>query len=357
MSKPKFHIGIKNAVAGETLELYFLEDLYNKVEFDWYSGMTETNVVEDVINQVKNYNPQKVKLIIDSQGGDCGIGIAVYNFLKNYNAKVETDVIGMAGSIASVLMQAANKGKRLLARNAFVVIHKAWGGGIGNADDLRAYADVVDKYTEQIVDIYVQNNTKGKTAEDINALIAGGDYWMTGQEAVDLGFADEIYNDNANFQVAARIKNLNGNYHNVPQNLISEADALEADSPKNFFFSLKNDCMKILNEIKTAFAGLKTATPAAAENTTETVNAAAIIEGIETALTPSFEAIENTITGIEERTLTAEELAEFRGYKAQLEAANATIATLQTDISNLQGGEANPKNETPGVKPIGAFVK
>src|SRR5690606_20606777 len=149
-----------------TLELYFLDDIYNK--YDWWTD-TVSSMVNDVVQQVRERSPKTIKLIIDSQGGDASIGLAIYNFLKHYGAKVETDVIGMAGSIASVIAMAANKGKLRMARNAFMVIHKAWGGGIGNSNDLRAAADVVDKYTAQIVDVYSQRTSK--SAEEISSLI------------------------------------------------------------------------------------------------------------------------------------------------------------------------------------------
>lgn len=355
MSKPRFHIAIKNEASSKTLELYFLDYIYDG--FDW-STYEYINMVADTISQVKAAAPKKIKLTIDSQGGDAGIGLAIYNFLKAYDAEVETDVIGMAGSIASVMAMAADKGKLRMARNSFMVIHRAWGYGSGNSEDLRAAADVIDKYTGQVVDVYHQRT--GKPVEDINALIANGDYWMTGEEAVAAGFADETYNENSDFKIAARIGDLAPAYRNIPKNL-AEQPTPEPEKPASILSHFKTEIMKIVNDVKTAFAGLKkpaTPTPAAEVRPGETTPATpapaadstVLLEGIENALTPIFTKIENAVTALE----PAEGEASFR---EQLATANSTIKQLQEDVANLAGGKAiekpDNKNEAPA---IGAFV-
>jgi ATP-dependent Clp endopeptidase proteolytic subunit ClpP len=295
MSKNFFKIAVKNVVVENNptesvLELYFLDLLYNTVQYDWWSGMVvETNVVEEVVSQVKAANPPRIKLIIDSQGGDAAIGIALYNFLKNYSAKVEVDVIGMAGSIVSVLAMAANKGKLVMARNAFMVIHKAWGTGCGNSDDLRAAADIIDKYTDQICDIYSQRT--GKSVDEIKSLIEKGDYWMTGSEAQEQGFCDSIYNDNAQFQIAARVSALDAHYKNVPQNLLDSGNE-DAPTFKNY---IKNEVMEIKTLVSNFISSLKT--PAKAEGSTETTPVSnevkAVADGLEKPLTDFLTTVQN----------------------------------------------------------------
>ena len=213
-------IAVRNAVQNDVLELQFLDLLYDDIRKneDGY-GWEFVNVVEDVVGKVKRLAPKNILLEIDSEGGDAGIALALYNFLTGYSTEngaiIEVRVIGMAGSAASVLACAASPGKLRVARNAFIVIHRAWGNGYGNSEDLRAAADIIDKYTAQIVDIYTKRT--GQTAEQIDALMANGDYWMTGAEAVEQGFADEVYNDNPQFVIAARVKDLHPAYKNAPQ--------------------------------------------------------------------------------------------------------------------------------------------
>lgn len=366
-----FNVAIKkpavnNAVDNE-LELYFLDLIYNVAEFDWWTGtMTEGNIVEDVISQVKSANPSKIKCYIDSQGGDANIGIAIYNFLKNYNAKVEVEVIGMAGSIASVLAMAANKGKLNMARNAFMVIHRAWGAGVGNSDDLRQQADVLDKYTDQICDIYAQRT--GKTVDEIKGLIANGDYWMTGTEAKDLGFCDNLLNDNAQFQVAARVKTLDPNYKNIPQNLLGE------ETQPSILNLLKEEVMNVKTLVSNFINGLKGTKPADPAPAPAPANNApkpedkpegegkpevnndvnAFATSIEKPLTEFLTEVQNEI-----KTEVANAVKETTVYKDLEKKVNDLITEnkeLKAQIEKLNGGEgkettpSNSVNKRPSLR-------
>ncbi|HAI83882.1 MAG TPA: hypothetical protein DCL43_09455 [Chitinophagaceae bacterium] len=255
-----FKVGVKNVVIGNNaveniLEIHILDTVQDKTYFDWWTGeVFVENLVEQVINEVKRNEPKNIKLIIDSEGGDAQKGLTLYNFLKSYKAKVETEVIGMAGSIASVLAMAASPGKLSIARNGFVVIHRAWGGAIGNSDDLRAAANMIDKYTDQICDIYAQRT--GKSVEEIKGLIANGDYWMTGVEAQAQGFADKVFNDNPQFQIAARVQSLDKHYKNVPQNLVHieppapQNEPVHSQTEQTIFMEIKKLVSNFINGLK-----------------------------------------------------------------------------------------------------------
>lgn len=250
----KRHQAVNNATDAD-LEIHFLDYIYDT--YDWWTG-TETNMVKDLIEQVKAANPKKIKLVINSQGGDASIGLAIYNFLKNHKAEVETDIIGMAGSIASAMAFAADPGKVSMAKNAFVVIHRAWGMGAGNSEDLRAAADVIDMYTNQVVDIYSART--GKSKEEIHDLIANGDYWMTAEEAKALNFIDTIYNENEKFKVAAAIKTLDPNYKNIPESLRTNTNTI--------FDSLKEEVMNIKSLVSNFIAACKPKNDAADTHST-----------------------------------------------------------------------------------------
>ncbi|KAA5532652.1 Clp protease ClpP [Taibaiella lutea] len=375
MAKQNFKVAIRNSVGdNSTLELFFLDDIFN--EYDWWTGDT-TNMVNDVVKQVKNYNPKTVILTIDSQGGDASIGLAIYNFLKHYGVKVETDIIGMAGSIASVMAMAANKGKLKIARNGFMVIHKAWGGAIGNSDDLRNAADVVDMYTRQIVDIYAQRT--GKSVNEINALIEKGDYWMTGSEAVAQGFADETYNDNEQFQIAARVKTLAPDYRNIPQNLITDEDSEEEAEPEDFQ-SFKTNFMKFKDKVN---AFIDAITGKKIEKTTpETLSVdvanligepmKTMIEGLQTDVSEEIKPIQDKIADFEKADgafqtgiVNSVTNAVFEKYEQRikdLEAANAKLekenGDLKTEIQDKLGKESHDGPEkAPKAKVIGSFGK
>lgn len=389
MPTPSFHIAMKNTIGDGVLELQFLDTIANSTQFDWTTGeLLTTNLVEETIAQVKAASPSKIKCTIDSIGGDASIGLAIYNFLKSYNAKVEVEIIGMAGSIASVMAMAASKGKLSIARNAFMVIHKAWGTSIGNSNELRQAADVIDKYTAQVVDIYAQRS--GKTTEEIAALIENGDYWMSGVEAVEQGFADSIFNDNAQLLVAAHLMHLPAQYKNVPvdikdklrynnnksiavkqqqQNIQSVAENQHLETteepsfktPYSFFNNLKQEFMHIVNQIKEAFAGIKNQYEPSelldnkTEASTTVFNVATLIDKLEAAITPALQTIENRLEAIENQKDKAEALTSLQ---TELSKAATNIEQLQSDVANLLGGSAQPKVDASNtIQPIGHFVK
>lgn len=250
MKKERF-IAIRNQADSNTLELYFLDIIADT--YDWYFG--HSSKVQEIIDKVNYYKPSKIKCIIDSEGGDAQVGMSIYNFLKRCDAKVEVEILGLAGSIASVIAMAANKGKLRIARNAFMMIHKAEGGCYGTAEEMRQGAALVDMYTGQIVDIYSQRT--GKTAEEINTLMSDGDYWMTGEDAVAQGFADETFNDTPNLQIAARLDK--SKYKHIPASILAQMKP-GSDKPeesKTFIQNQFDDMKKYFTNIVNAIRGVK----------------------------------------------------------------------------------------------------
>ena len=128
-----------------------------------------------------------ISLRIHSPGGDVFEGTAIYNLLKNHPAKVEAHIDGLAASMASVIAMAADT--IYMPENAMMMVHKPWGIQGGDADDMRRYAELLDKVENTLVSAYM--NKTGKSEEDIKALLKS-ETWMTGREAVEAGFADQL---------------------------------------------------------------------------------------------------------------------------------------------------------------------
>lgn len=383
MKKKRF-IAIRNQ-ADNTLELYFLDIIEDT--YDWFMGWTSK--VQEVIDKVNYYKPSKIKVIIDSEGGDAQTGMSIYNFLKRSEAKVEVEIIGLAASIASVIAMAANKGKLRIAKNAFIMIHKAEGVCYGTGDELRKGADVVDMYTAQIADIYAQRT--GKSLEEINAMIDDGDFWMTGEEAVANGFADETFNDTPNLQIAARLDM--SQYKHVPAQIRAQLKPSETDDKS--FIQLQFDQMKkFFTEIVNAMRGTKPAADAnpqtivtnladAIQKPMETlgdeiektidekVNNAtgeALITKItnkikETA--PAAAVIDFTAEGPKNALDAAVKLAVDAATKpmasqiTNLETANADLKKknedLEKDITNMKGGRSRGEESGGGKQPVGKY--
>lgn len=129
----------------------------------------------------------QIDLRIHSPGGDVFEGMAIYNLLRSHPANVDGYVDGLAASMGSVVLMAANTIH--IPANAMIMVHKPWGIQGGDADDMRRYAELLDKVESSLVMAYVSKT--GKSEEEIKALLKQ-ETWMTGREAVEAGFADQL---------------------------------------------------------------------------------------------------------------------------------------------------------------------
>ncbi|EPN8012805.1 head maturation protease, ClpP-related, partial [Escherichia coli] len=128
-----------------------------------------------------------INLHINSPGGDVFEGIAIFNALKNQGATITVYVDGVAASMASVIAMAGDT--VIMPENAFMMIHKPWGFSGGDAEDMRSYADLLDKVESVLLPAYAQKT--GKTTDEIAAMLAD-ETWMSGAECLAHGFADQV---------------------------------------------------------------------------------------------------------------------------------------------------------------------
>lgn len=150
--------------------------IYNEIG---YGGIT----AEELVNQVKALNSKKLTIRINSYGGDAFAGLAIYNFLKDYDVTVKID--GIAASIASVIAM-AGKGVPELQDGASMLIHKAWSMSVGNADDMERTALELKKIDGQIADIYAKST--GIDKDKWLAVMKSG-LLLSTDESVGLGLA------------------------------------------------------------------------------------------------------------------------------------------------------------------------
>lgn len=366
MPKPNLqkamNLVVKNEVQSGVMEIQLLDSIYDT--FDW-DTWEYTALVSDLVNRVNAAKPTTIKLLIDSGGGDCGIGLAIYNFLRSYmgrtGAMLEVEILAICGSIATVIASAASAGKLFIPRNAFWVIHQAWGGGHGNSSDLRSAADVIDAYTQTIVDVYAQRT--GKTAEDLNAMIANGDCWISGADAVAQGFCDAHPATEAQFQFAARVKGLpSEHYKNIPSALLI---APPADGPES-----GDDADSIITSFNTAFMNFKDRASAFI-NTLKGKKVSADTSNVAEAVANEMaEPLELMLTGLQDevteeiKILTEANAKVTDNFEKRLkiiEDAKAetekTVTDLQkenellkTDIANKLAGKSDPgETEKPAA--------
>ena len=162
-----------------------------------------------------------VRVIINSPGGDVFDGIAMFNDLRAVDGNVEVLVTGLAASAASIVAMA---GDRLtMAESSFLMIHNAWTIMIGDRNEFRAVADVLEQIDTALARVYAERSGLERAA--VTAMM-DAETWMDGAAAVEAGFADEIVEREA---PEARF-DLSG-FKNVPKTLRSRVETATAGNP------------------------------------------------------------------------------------------------------------------------------
>ena len=132
-----------------------------------------------------------IHLRVNSPGGSVFDGTTIFNVIKQHKSKVIAHIDGLAASIASIIVLAADEVQ--MADNAFFMIHDPWGFVVGTAEDMRKEADLLDKVTGTIAKTYIDKT--GKEESEILELMAA-ETWFTADEALEAGFIDSIYSPN-----------------------------------------------------------------------------------------------------------------------------------------------------------------
>jgi ATP-dependent Clp protease, protease subunit len=135
-------------------------------------------------------NPDKdISLYINSPGGSVTAGMAIYDTMQFIKPDVATIVMGQGASMGSLLATAGAPGKRYILPNARHMIHQPLGGASGQATDVEIQARELLRWKKVLTDIYVKH-TKKSYAELESDMER--DFFMTADEAVAYGLADEI---------------------------------------------------------------------------------------------------------------------------------------------------------------------
>ena len=157
--------------------------IYDEIGF---GGVTAKNFVADL----RKLKDQHIHLRINSVGGSVVEGAAIYNALRRHKGGLTVHVDGLAASMASVIAMAGEE--VLMAGNSMLMIHNPWSMTVGDADDLRKEADVLDKLKTTLVNAYVRKT--GRERAEIEAMM-DDETWLDATEAVAMNFADSIEDD------------------------------------------------------------------------------------------------------------------------------------------------------------------
>jgi len=171
-------------------------DIYSRLLEDriiFISGEINTEMANLVIAQLlfleaKN-SDKDISLYINSPGGEVDAGLAIYDTMNFIKSKVNVICVGMAASMAAVLLSSGEKGKRYALPHSRIMIHQPLGGAQGQASDIKIQAEQILKIKDVINDILSKNT--GKPIEQIEK-DTNRDYYLTPEEAVKYGLIDEV---------------------------------------------------------------------------------------------------------------------------------------------------------------------
>lgn len=149
------------------------------------------NLVIAQLIYLEGKDPDKdIMMYINSPGGSVVSGLAIYDTMNYIKCDVSTICIGLAASMAAILLSSGAKGKRIALPNSEVMIHQPLGGFQGQASDIKIHAEHIMK-TRKVLNKILSENTGvdiKKIEEDTDR-----DNFMSAEEAKKYGLVDKIY--------------------------------------------------------------------------------------------------------------------------------------------------------------------
>lgn len=171
-------------------------DIYSRLlkeRIIFLGGPIDDETANLVIAQLlflESEDPKKdIQLYIHSGGGVIYSGLAILDTMEHIKPQVSTIGIGIAASMASVILSAGAKGKRFILPNSEVMIHQPLGGTEGQATDIEISARQILKLKGQLNKILAKNT--GKPLSQIEKDVER-DFFMTAEEAVKYGIVDKV---------------------------------------------------------------------------------------------------------------------------------------------------------------------
>lgn len=153
----------------------------------------------DFVRDLQAIDASTVNVRISSPGGSVFEALAIYASLKNFEAKINCIIDGLCASAATVIAMAGDE--ITTAPGSMWMVHDALGAVYGNAADMQQMADLLDKTSQNIADIYAAR--AGGTADGWRATMQA-ETWYNADEAVAAGLAADGLTGSPKQQVAAR---------------------------------------------------------------------------------------------------------------------------------------------------------
>lgn len=203
-------------------------------EYSWWGDEVTPKLFKDELYTKGKGKPVTVK--VNSPGGEVFAASTIRSILQDYPGRVTADIVGLAASAATIVVTGADVVK--IRETAMYMIHDPWTIAMGNADEMRKAAEVLDKVKESLVNAYEIKT--GKSRDELAALMSE-ETWMTAEQALEMGFVDEISEGKPKAKVHGALRagflNCLSSLENAPEtvrewmNETAEEETENADSP------------------------------------------------------------------------------------------------------------------------------
>lgn len=170
-------------------------DIYSRMLMDRILFLNTTvestmaNILTAQLLWLDQQSDKPINMYINSPGGSVIDGLQLIDTMKFINAPISTTCLGMAASMGAVILSCGEKGRRFVLPHSRVMIHQVSSGMSGTFSDMKIEFEQTERCKKDIYNILAENISK--SYEEIEALCDRNN-WFIGQEAVDLGIADEI---------------------------------------------------------------------------------------------------------------------------------------------------------------------
>lgn len=205
--------------------------LFGIVGSEW-GGFTAAEVVED-LHSLEDDQKDPIRVLITSPGGDFFEGVTIYSELKKAGAPVVVEIPAVAASAGSLIAMAGTTIR--MHKNAHMMIHDPWTSRAGNADQLRRAADLLDRFGTSMASVYSERT--GIPEDELTEMMGRNDgegTWLTAEEAVEAGFADEIVEEvDGALETAAFARVDISELENVPTRLVAMIRQCRAQAREN----------------------------------------------------------------------------------------------------------------------------
>lgn len=297
-------------------------------------GVSAKSFLEDL----KDLKGQDITVHINSSGGDVFQGQAIYTALKNYTGKVTVKIEGLAASMATVIALAADKIE--MTSNSLFMIHSPMSNVFGNKSQMRRQINALEKVESTMLNVYTKRT---KLSEDKVSLMMETETWLSADEALELGFVDEVI---GKVVVVAKY-DMTGFTNKTPEDILTTfgneelktASKMDEQTMANWFTEIKNLIVGKAEETASTEEKVESTAQTETEAPKEEVNVDDLKAQLD-ALTQERDSLSQKLSVQKEKSNESKE-----EFKTQFETMAQRISKLEATPS-VTLAENEPKVQT-----------